>query len=65
MRNFKWGSVFTNFENFTDVRQANYSPEVLGTIDNPVFPEIYAPTDGVIVSVGLLIRPFGNEDDDD
>ncbi|MDF1676839.1 MAG: TonB-dependent receptor plug domain-containing protein [Vicingaceae bacterium] len=65
MRNFKWGSVFANFENFTDVRQANYSPEVLGTIDNPVFPEIYAPTDGVIVSVGLLIRPFGNEDDDD
>jgi outer membrane receptor for ferrienterochelin and colicins len=64
MRNFKWGSVFTNFENFTDVRQSKFSPEVLGTINNPIFPEIYAPTDGIVISLGILIKPFGNEDDD-
>ena len=64
VRNFKWGSVFTNFENFTDVRQSKFSPEVLGTRANPIFPEIYAPTDGIIISLGIIIKPFGNEDED-
>ncbi len=62
MRNFKLGSVFINFENFTDRRQSRFSPLVLPPHDNPVFPEIYAPTDGFIFSVGLIIKPFGNED---
>lgn len=65
MRNFKWGSIFTNFENFTDRRQSRYSPLVLPPNSNPNFPEIYAPTDGIIISAGILIKPFGNEDDDD
>ena len=64
MRNFKWGTIFTNFENFTDRRQSRFSPLVLPPHDNPVFPEIYAPTDGFIFSVGVIIKPFGNEDDD-
>ena len=64
MRNFKFGSVFVNFENFTDRRQSRFSPLVLPPHENPVFPEIYAPTDGFIFSVGLIIKPFGNEDDD-
>ncbi len=64
MRNFKFGSVFVNFENFTDRRQSRFSPLVLPPHENPVFPEIYAPTDGFIFSVGLLIKPFGNKDDD-
>jgi outer membrane receptor for ferrienterochelin and colicins len=64
MRNFKLGSVFVNFENFTDRRQSRFSPLVLPPHENPVFPEIYAPTDGFIFSVGLVIKPFGNEDDD-
>ena len=64
MRNLKLGSVFVNFENFTDRRQSRFSPLVLPPHDNPVFPEIYAPTDGFIFSVGLIIKPFGNEDDD-
>ena len=46
MRNFKWGTTFVNFENFTDRRQSRFSPLVLPPHDNPVFPEIYAPTDG-------------------
>ena len=64
MRNFKRGSVFINFENFTDRRQSRFSPLVLPPHDNPVFPEIYAPTDGFIFSVGLIIKPFGNNDHD-
>ncbi|MFA9188677.1 TonB-dependent receptor domain-containing protein [Flavobacterium magnesitis] len=61
MRNFKWGALFTNFENFTDRRQSRFSPLVLPTHDRPVFPEIYAPTDGFIFSLGIIIKPFGNK----
>ena len=64
MRNFKWGSTFVNFENFTDRRQSRFSPLVLPPHENPTFPEIYAPTDGFIFSVGIIIKPFGNEDHD-
>ena len=64
MRNFKFGSAFVNFENFTDRRQSSFSPLVLPPHDNPGFPEIYAPTDGFIFSIGVIIKPFGNEDDD-
>jgi outer membrane receptor for ferrienterochelin and colicins len=64
MRNFKWGTTFVNFENFTDRRQSRFSPLVLPPHDNPEFLEIYAPTDGFIFSVGIIIKPFGNEDDD-
>jgi iron complex outermembrane receptor protein len=64
VRNFEWGSVFTNFENFTDVRQSKFTPEVLGTISNPIFPEIYAPTDGIVISLGIIIKPFGGEHHD-
>ena len=64
MRNFKWGSTFVNFENFTDRRQSRFSPLVLPPHENPTFPEIYAPTDGFIFSVGIILKPFGNEDDD-
>lgn len=64
MRNFKFGSAFINFENFTDRRQSRFSPLVLPPHENPEFPEIYAPTDGFIFSVGIIIKPFGNEDHD-
>jgi len=64
MRNFKWGSTFVNFENFTDRRQSRFSPLVLPPHENPTFPEIYAPTDGFIFSVGIILKPFGNEDND-
>ncbi|WP_422348709.1 TonB-dependent receptor [Flagellimonas sp.] len=60
MRNFKWGSVFVNFENFTDRIQSRFTPLVLPPHDNPTFPEIYAPTDGFILSLGVVLKPFGN-----
>jgi len=62
MRNFKFVSAFVNFENFTDRRQSRFSPLVLPPHENPEFPEIYAPTDGFIFSIGIIIKPFGNED---
>lgn len=64
MRNFKHLSAFVNFENFTDRRQSRFSPLVLPPHQDPIFPEIYAPTDGFIFSVGIIIKPFGNEDND-
>ncbi|GGA75686.1 TonB-dependent receptor [Flavobacterium palustre] len=62
MRNFKWGALFSNFENFTDRRQSRFSSLVLPTHNNPTFPEIYAPTDGFIFSLGIIIKPFGNKE---
>lgn len=61
MRNFKWGSTFVNFENFTDQGQSKFSPLVLPPHEDPVFAEIYAPTDGFILSIGIIIKPFGNK----
>ncbi len=58
MKLFSWGNVFVNFENFTDRRQSRFSPLVTPPHDNPEFPEIYAPTDGIIVSVGIILKPF-------
>lgn len=60
MRNFKWGGIFANFENFTDRRQSRFSSLVTPPHSNPTFPEIYAPTDGFIFSLGIIIKPFGN-----
>lgn len=62
-RHFDWGSPYVNFENFTDRRQSRFTPEVLGSIQNPVFPEIYAPTDGFVFTVGVHIKPFGREEE--
>ena len=49
-----------NFENFIDRRQSRFSPTL--AVDNgvPTFNEIYAPTDGFILSVGIIWKPFGN-----
>lgn len=60
-KHFKWGSPYVNFENFTDRRQNRFSPEVTGTVQNPIFQELYAPTDGFVFTVGIHIKPFGRE----
>jgi len=65
VRNFEWGSVFANFENFTDRRQSRFGPMVNNAGAVPEFAEIYAPTDGIIISFGLIFKPFGAGDDDD
>lgn len=61
-RHFSWGSPYVNFENFTDVRQSRFSNEVSGTHSNPVFNEIYAPTDGFVFSVGIKFKILGEEE---
>jgi outer membrane receptor for ferrienterochelin and colicins len=61
MKNFDWGNVFFNFENLTDRRQSRFSPTVAVDISGiPTFNEIYAPTDGFILSAGIIWKPFGN-----
>lgn len=61
MKNFYWGNVFFNFENLTDRRQSRFSPTVAVDISGiPTFNEIYAPTDGFILSAGIIWKPFGN-----
>jgi outer membrane receptor for ferrienterochelin and colicins len=49
-------SVFINFENFTDTRQTKFDTIYTGTIDNPVFRDIYAPVDGFVVNGGIKVR---------
>lgn len=61
-RHFSWGSPYVNFENFTDRRQSRFSPETLPPHQTPQFAEIYAPTDGFILTIGIIIKPFGREE---
>ncbi len=51
----KW-SLFVNFENFTDTRQSKFDNIYTGTINNPVFRDIYAPVEGFVVNGGIKIR---------
>jgi len=52
---FKHFSVFTNAENFTDVRQTRFESMYTGSMQNPQFKDIWAPTDGFIVNWGVKI----------
>ena len=62
MKNFDWGNLYMNFENLTDRRQSRFSPTVTTDITGvPTFNEIYAPTDGFILSAGIIWKPFGNK----
>ncbi len=49
-------SLFVNFENFTDTRQSRWGAMYTGSIRNPQFAEIYAPTDGFIANAGFRLR---------
>jgi iron complex outermembrane receptor protein len=49
-------SLFVNFENFTDTRQTRFGSIYTGTIDRPVFRDIYAPLDGFVVNGGIKLR---------
>jgi iron complex outermembrane receptor protein len=49
-------SLFLNFENFTDTRQTRFGSIYTGTINDPVFKDIYAPVDGFVVNGGIKIR---------
>lgn len=49
-------SLFINFENIFDTRQTKFDTIYTGTIDNPIFRDIYAPVDGFVVNGGIKIR---------
>ena len=49
-------SLFINFENFTDRRQSKFDIIYTGTINNPLFRDIYAPVEGFVVNGGIKIR---------
>ncbi len=54
----KWEriSLFVNFENLTDTRQTRFDTIYTGTITNPVFRDIYAPLDGIVVNGGIKLK---------
>jgi iron complex outermembrane receptor protein len=49
-------SVYVNFENFTNTRQTRFDTIYTGTIENPVFRDIYAPVDGFVINGGVKLR---------
>jgi iron complex outermembrane receptor protein len=49
-------SLYINFENFTNTRQSKFGPIYTGTLDNPVFNDIYAPVEGFVVNGGIKVR---------
>lgn len=55
-RLWKKFSLFINFENFTNTRQTKFEAIYTGTINNPIFRDIYAPVEGFVVNGGIKIR---------
>jgi len=49
-------SLYINFENIGDVRQARFESIYSGTITNPIFKDIYAPLDGFVVNGGVKLK---------
>lgn len=49
-------SLFINFENFSDTRQSKFDQIFTGSINNPIFNDIYAPVEGFVVNGGIKIR---------
>lgn len=49
-------SVYINFENFTDSRQTRFDTIYTGSINQPVFRDIYAPLEGFVINGGIKIR---------
>lgn len=49
-------SLFVNFENFTNTRQTRFDSIYTGTVTHPVFRDIYAPLDGIVVNGGIKLK---------
>jgi outer membrane receptor for ferrienterochelin and colicins len=49
-------SVYINFENFTNTRQTKFDTIYTGSIDHPVFRDIYAPVEGFVVNGGIKLH---------
>ena len=55
---WKHFDIFINGENLTDQRQSRWGSIYTGTVTSPVFKDIYAPLDGVVINVGIKIKAF-------
>ncbi len=53
---WKHYDLFVNVENLTDRRQTRWDAIYSGSFANPVFRDIYAPLDGVVVNTGVKIK---------
>ena len=53
---WKHFNIYINAENYTDRRQTRWDTIYTGTITNPTFKDIYAPTDGIVINAGLKIK---------
>jgi iron complex outermembrane receptor protein len=49
-------SLLMNVENFTDTRQSRFGPLYTGTMQNPVFNEIYASLEGAVGNIAIRFR---------
>lgn len=49
-------SIYANFENFFDTRQTNFDAIYTGSINNPIFKDIYAPLDGFVMNGGIKLK---------
>ncbi len=45
-----------NVENLTDVKQSDFGPLMTGSVTEPEFAAIYAPTDGRVANIALEIK---------
>ena len=48
--------IFINGENLTDQRQTRWDSIYTGSMANPMFRDIYAPLDGVVINAGIRIK---------
>lgn len=48
--------IFINAENLTDQRQSRWGKLFIGQVSSPVFTEIYAPLDGLVVNAGVRFK---------
>jgi iron complex outermembrane receptor protein len=55
-KTWKHFSIFLNFENFTDTRQTKFDTIYTGSINSPIFRDVYAPVDGFVINGGVKIR---------
>jgi iron complex outermembrane receptor protein len=53
---WKHFDIFINCENLTDRRQTRWQSIYTGSVTDPVFRDIYAPLDGVVVNAGVRIK---------
>lgn len=49
-------SIFINFENLTNTLQTQFDRIYTGSINNPVFRDIYAPLDGFVINAGIKLK---------